>query len=403
MPFTTRAKGPNRPTVLHRCDQFVGRTTNWMYDHLRCIPRHTPIVYCDLLTNRAEFPLLEARGRDSEKLGARVWRRLTNGASDYPGDLYWLHRRHPRLLHSHFGYVATGDFALHDRLGLPWVASFYGADVYEYGRRAEWREKYARLFEEAQLILSLGPEMSRQLESLGCPADKILVHPLGVDVSAIPSRNREMKHGETLRLLFAGTFREKKGVEYAIRGAAMARARGVRLHLTLVGDAAQKPGDKETKDAIFREIDSARMNDVVTHFPYVEFNQLVKLALDSHVFVAPSVTSATGDAEGTPFVLQQMMATSMPVIATTHSDIPYLMGQHRDLLVPERDAKAIARRIESYADEPDRLAIDGELLRARMHGGFDVSACASRLSDIYDGVLTDGSVHGEPALAGAIA
>jgi colanic acid/amylovoran biosynthesis glycosyltransferase len=216
----------------------------------------------------------------------------------------------------------------------------------------------------------------------------VVMHPLGVDVDSMPTRIRELKSGEALRLLFAGTFREKKGVEYVVRAAALARARGVRLHLTLVGDAAQKPGDKETKEAIVREIAASGLHDVVTHYPYIEFTQLVQLALASHIFVAPSITSASGDAEGTPFVLQQMMATSMPVIATTHSDIPFVMGPYRDLLVPERDADAIARRIEAYADEPDRLARDGGALRSQICRGFDVRACATRLSDVYDTVLS---------------
>jgi colanic acid/amylovoran biosynthesis glycosyltransferase len=145
------------------------------------------------------------------------------------------------------------------------------------------------------------------------------------------------------------------------------------------------------------------MQDVVTHYPYVEFSQLVQLALASHIFVAPSITSASGDAEGTPFVLQQMMATSMPVIATTHSDIPFVMGAHRELLVPERDADAIAWRLEGYADEPDRLARDGESLRQQICRGFDVRACAARLSDVYDSVLSNGASRPEAAMVRATA
>jgi colanic acid/amylovoran biosynthesis glycosyltransferase len=106
-----------------------------------------------------------------------------------------------------------------------------------------------------------------------------------------------------------------------------------------------KPGDLSTKESIFREINKFDLTDAVTHHSFLEYNQLIQIALASHVFVAPSVTSAAGDAEGTPFVLQQMMATGMPAIATVHSDIPYLFGRQKHMLVPERDADAIANRL----------------------------------------------------------
>jgi colanic acid/amylovoran biosynthesis glycosyltransferase len=375
--------------VLQRCDQFVGRTTNWLYDHLRCIPRYVSLVLSDVLANRQEFPLLEARGRDPEHISRRLWSRFM-GDRPYPTEARWLRQRRPAFLHSHFGYVALGDFGLRSSLEVPWIVSFYGADVYELGRREDWRNSYARLFAQADVILALGPQMAVQLEALGCPKQKIAVHPLGVDVEALPSRQRVLQSGVCLEILFAGTFREKKGIEYVIRGVAKARQRGVRLHLTLVGDAAAKPGDLETKQSVFREIYKLDLKDVVTHRPFVQFNELIQIALRSHVFVAPSVTSVDGDAEGTPFVLQQMMATGMPAIATIHSDIPYIFGEHKHRLVPERNAYAIAERLEEYAQEPERLMLDGAALRERIRTAFDVRTCAATLSDIYDSLIARG-------------
>lgn len=376
---------PSSPKVLQRIDRFVGRTTNWLYDHLRHVPRHRPLVLCDALANRDEFPLLEARRRDSEEFTHRVWRRLL-GDRPHPADALWLRKARPEALHSHFGYVAAGDFALRAFLDVPWLVGFYGADVYELGRTSDWQEEYGRLFDRLQLALALGPQMAARLEELGCPKSKIAVHALGVDVDNIPNRPRVLEKGSPLRILFAGTFREKKGVEYLIQGAAEARRSGVPLQLTLVGDAAGKPGDAETKATIFREIDRLAMHDAVTHLPFVPFDELMHLALKSHVFAAPSVTSANGDAEGTPFVLQQMMASAMPVIATVHSDIPFLFGEHSGQLIPERDAHAVAVRLQEYTDAPEMLVSHGRMLRARARAALNVRVQAGALSTIYEGV-----------------
>jgi len=192
-----------------------------------------------------------------------------------------------------------------------------------------------------------------------------------------------------------GTFREKKGIEYVIRGAAKARRLGVRLHLTLVASAYDKPGDIATKELAFREINRLDLNDVVTHQRFMQFDDLIQMALASHVLIAPSVTGADGDAEGTPFVLQQMMATGMPVIATVHSDIPYIFGEHKHQLVPERDADAIANRLQQYADEPEQLVVVGTALRERIRAVFDVRTCAARLSNLYDAVKAGGRLSSQ--------
>jgi colanic acid/amylovoran biosynthesis glycosyltransferase len=368
--------------ALQRCGQFVGRTTNWLYDHLRHVPRYRPVVFCDEIVNRDEFPELEAWRLDPKNLKRRIWRRLA-GDHLYPIDWWRVRNLAPRVLHSHFGDQAVEDQGLQKALGIPWIAAFYGADIYEFGPRAEWQSKYARVFTRAARVLALGPRMKGQLESIGCPAEKVAIHPLGVDAENLPSSGRALQRGETLKILFAGTFREKKGAPYLIEAVAMVRRRGVLLDLHLVGDAAGKR-DHETKEAIFRQIRQLGLEDVVTHQPYLPFQDLVALALRLHVFVAPSVTAANGDAEGTPFVLQQMMATGMPAIATAHSDIPYLFGEHAHLLVPERDASAIADRLQCYAENPDKIIEDGAKMRDRIRHAFDVRTCAAHLSDLYD-------------------
>jgi len=368
--------------ILHRCDQFVGRTTNWLYDHLRFIPRYALHVICDSLANRQEFPELEAWSSNSEALSRRGWRKMF-GRRMFPPDAWRLRRLAPQALHSHFGYVAVEDLALAEFLEVPWFVGFYGADVYQLGQLDEWRKRYGAMFARSALVLALGPVMAEELGKLGCPREKIRVHALGVDVQSLPICPRVVSPGQPLRLLFAGTFREKKGIRYVIESAALARKSGVHLELNLVGDAAGKPGDLEVKQAILDQVRKLRLEDVVISHPYLSFSDLVALALECHVFIAPSVTAADGDREGTPFVLQQLMATGMPALSTLHSDIPFLFGDLQSLLVPERDAQALADRLIGYASNPDSLTGHGLALRQQMQNHFDVRKCAARLADLY--------------------
>jgi len=371
--------------VLQHCGEFVGRTTNWLYDHLRCIPDYRLQVMCDALENRDEFPLLDAREFSPSSLGNRLWRRL-RGDHLYPLKRWWVERLGPKILHSHFGYVAATDLKLNDVLKVPWIVSFYGADIYQLGTQARWQELYGQVFQRATKVLALGPSMKGALERAGCPAEKLMVHALGVDVDSLPACPRHLEDGQHLKVLFAGTFREKKGLLHLVEGAALARKSSVRLHLNVVGDEAGKPGDREYKEEVIQAIRTWGLEQNVTYHSYVSFQDLLRLALDSHIFAAPSITADDGDAEGTPFILQQMMATGMPCIATAHSDIPFIFGEHTDLLVEERDSSAIADRLRYYAEHNEKLLEDGNKLRERIATTFNVRERAKMSREVYDAV-----------------
>ncbi len=375
----------NRPVALQRTDRFVGRAMNWMYHHLRRVPRYRPVVMTNVLQNRTQYPDLEAFDLPWKRLGSRVWKRLAR-ARPYPPDLARAKSYRPVVLHSHFGYMGVDDLPLHRALGLPWLVGFYGADVYLHGREPEWQERYAELFERLDLALALGPAMEKALVELGCPADKVVIHPLGVDVEDVPSAERYLAPGNRLEVLFAGTFREKKGVVYLLEAADLLRRRGVDFRLHLVGEASER--SKETGAEILATIARLGLESQIERYHWLPFQQLTELALRCHLFVAPSVTARDGDAEGTPFVIQQMMLTGMPVISTEHSDIPYLYGELADRLVPERDAAALADKVQEYAERPELIQSDGLAMRRRMLGHFDIRDSAAHLADLYDRVAS---------------
>ncbi|TVP45067.1 MAG: glycosyltransferase [Gemmatimonadales bacterium] len=372
--------------ALQRCDRFVGRTMNWMYDHLLALPRYRPLVLTDSLENRSEFPELEAWPWNQETLARRAWRRV-GGRRPFPLDLSRLRGRDPALLHSHFGWVAAGDHDLRQALGVPWVVGFYGADVHELPARPEWLDRYERVFAEAACVLPLGPHMARRLEELGCPAEKVIVHNLGVDVGALAYSPRTRDPGQPLRILYAGTFREKKGVPDLIEALHLLHADGVPVHLDLVGDATPKPGDAEIKVEILAGIERWGLEGIVTRHPFLPFGELVELGRRCHVLATPSVTAASGDSEGTVFIIQQMMATGMPVVATRHADIPYTFGAMGEHLVPERDPEALAGALRRYVDDPEALEDDGRRFRVHAEETLDINVSAASLARIYDRVV----------------
>jgi colanic acid/amylovoran biosynthesis glycosyltransferase len=263
------------------------------------------------------------------------------------------------------------------------ITSFYGADVSEAPRDAVWRERYERLFEEGELFLAEGRAMEQALLALGCPARKIRVQHLGVDLDALPFSLRCPDSTGVVRILISATFREKKGIPDALKAISLASRRCKNLSVTLMGDAGSKPKDAEQKDTILRWLEEL---DGIVHWvgfqPYPVFRDALQA---HHLFLSPSRTAATGDTEGgAPVSIIEAQATGMPVISTFHADIPEVVDhEHSGLLSPEGDPERLAANVERLARQPRLWAQMGRVARDRMAEHYNVRTQVVRLEEIY--------------------
>jgi colanic acid/amylovoran/stewartan biosynthesis glycosyltransferase WcaL/AmsK/CpsK len=190
-----------------------------------------------------------------------------------------------------------------------------------------------------------------------------------------------------VKVLIAGTFREKKGIPYALRAVELVHQRNPRLQVTLMGDSAGKPGDEEEKHEILALMGrSSRPVNWIGFQPYSEFQ---KLLLKHHIFLSPSVTARDGDSEGgAPVSIIEAEATGMPVVSSNHADIPEVVVDGESaLLSAERDVDGLAKHLERLVIEPSLWEYMGRRGRAHVERHHDARVQAARLEDIYDAVL----------------
>ncbi len=298
-------------------------------------------------------------------------------------------RRHGcSLVHAHFGFAGWEFLPTARRLGVPLIVSFYGYD-YEWipHHEPEWRAKYAELFKAAALFLTEGEYGRCALIRQGAPERKVKVHHLGVDVDAIQFSLRSIKRGDPLRLLQVASFVEKKGHDVLIKAVRLLadRGSGANVELTLVGDGARKPAIEE----MVKREGLERIVKFVGHIPYSELHREMH---EHHVFVHPSVTTSDGDCEGgAPVVLLDAQATGMPVISTTHCDIPEeVLNEVTGLLVPENDPIALAGAIERMLNQPSLISAFGTAGREHVEEHYSARKQAVALRGIYDRLLAAG-------------
>lgn len=271
------------------------------------------------------------------------------------------------VVHAHFG-----DHGYRARtLGPPLVVSFYG---YDFGLASDpwWSAAYRRMFQQATFVVAEAPHAAGRLEALGCAGRKVRIHPLGVDLATLPFRPRFPRN--PVRVLFAGRFEDKKGLPDALE--AIARA-GSGFRLTVVGDGPDAPAMRAHAE---------RLRLPVEWLGALPHPGLRAALLDADVLLAPSRTAASGDTEGgLPVVVLEAMATGLPVVGTTHADIPWAVRHERSgLVVPERDPSALAAALRQLAEQPERWPIMGALGRTRVKAMHDASLQPGRLDALYE-------------------
>lgn len=270
----------------------------------------------------------------------------------------------PHIVHSHFGNQAWANQSVARALRAKHVVTFYGYDVNHLPTRFPvWRRRYRDMFADVDRVLCEGTHMARCIVELGCPESKVRVHHLGVEVRDITCVPRRWTSGETLRVLIAASFVEKKGIPYAI-DALGTLVRDVPVALTIIGDARNTPESQAEKRRIEAALDRNGLRAHTRLLGYQPHAALLREAYAHHVFLQTSITAADGDTEGgAPMSILEMLATGMPVISTRHCDIPEAVGPTlSQWLAPERNATAVAdilRRLLSRANDWESFAALG--------------------------------------------
>jgi colanic acid/amylovoran biosynthesis glycosyltransferase len=339
--------------VLHCFSKYLNTTMNWAYKSLSRMPDGSVVVAAPTVVHNRfwvpQFEYIESpyqwqKPTDewSVSLPQRAVARLTR-------DWYWrgafrqARAAGVQVVHAHFAQVGCQVMRLAAQYDLPLVVSFYGLD-YEMLPQQNPRYKvwYAELFERAALLLCEGAHGVATLTRMGCPPDKIRVARLGIEVSAIQWQHTEKKT-DVLRLVQAATMIEKKGYLTTLEALALARQTCPGITLTVVGEQ----DDAALVRAMRTLIAEKGLQNAVKWLDFVPNEHFYAFLGGFDAFVHPSQYASNRDCEGgAPIVLLDAQAVGLPVLSTTHCDIPgEVLDGRTGWLVAERDAVALAERM----------------------------------------------------------
>lgn len=281
------------------------------------------------------------------------------------------------VIHSQFGTLGLIGMSVKQLLPnkCKLVTSIRGYDVTVFLKR--YPGAYHGLFREGDLFLPVCEFLKGRLMLEGCEEKKIVVHYSGIDCSKFEYIQRQRVSGETVKVLTIARLIEKKGVAFAIDAVSSLLSKGEKVEYTVVGDGMLRQRLQQQIDAMGIER-HVRLVGSKNH-------EQVKIFLEqSHVLIAPSLTSESGDQEGIPNAIKEAMASGLPVISTFHSGIPELVNDGvSGLLVPERDAASLEDALAYLIHHPEICKEMGQAGRRKVEQNFDTNVLSKKLEELY--------------------
>jgi colanic acid/amylovoran biosynthesis glycosyltransferase len=268
----------------------------------------------------------------------------------------------PDVVHFEFGALAVDRMSIGDRLDAAVTVSFRGFDLNYAG--LDHPDHYRRVWEHADGVHVLGEDLWRRAVHRGAPPD--LPHsliPPAIDAAGIEaSEPRGGVLGTSaapLHILSVGRLHWKKGYDYALEAVAELRRAGLSVRYRVIGD-----GDMLGAVAFWRH--QLGLDDVVELLGAVspaEVHRQIGWA-DTFLHAATS--------EGFCNAVIEAQAHQVPVVC---SDADGLSENVDDgvtgIVVPRRDAHALADGLSTLAADPDlrhRMGLAGRERALRLFG-----------------------------------
>jgi glycosyltransferase involved in cell wall biosynthesis len=196
-----------------------------------------------------------------------------------------------------------------------------------------------------------------------------------VDVERLTPRIKLSAKGP-LRILCVARFEEVKGHAYLVEACRILKERGLRFECGLIGDGPLMP-------QIENQIKQSGLSGEVLLQGAQPYDEVIEQFSQADVVVLATAPTANGKHEGVPNVLKEAMACGVPVIATASGGIPELVDETCGILVPPRDAAAIADALQLLCSKPELRRRMGLAGRERVVREFNLNRSTAMRAELF--------------------
>ncbi|HEY0836537.1 MAG TPA: glycosyltransferase [Azospirillum sp.] len=331
------------------------------FDHFaRTVPDRVEAVFADLARETGR-PAADLRD-DPQVLQAFSFARI---AKAYGAD----------YIHSYFFYEGTlFAFVAARLLGVPRGVSCY-ADHMLQDHPLKLVPFHVR---DADIVIATSRRIRGELVDLaGTDPGTILVKPNAVDLATLRRPAVPDRAGGGLRIVTISRIDPKKGLEYLVEAARLLLDAGVPVTVEVLGGVdAHSAAAKDYADRLRQRIAELRLEDAVRLRGVCTRTEVRAALARAHVFALPAVELGNNDKDGIPTALLEAMAMGLAVVATEAGSITEVIEPEvNGLLVPQRDAAALADALARLAGDEDARRTFGAAAERTIAERYDVTVC----------------------------
>jgi glycosyltransferase involved in cell wall biosynthesis len=310
------------------------------------------------------------------------------------GHVLALHRRERfDLLHAHWALPGGAIAALVAKwTRLPLLITLHGSDIYV----AEHSQMYARAarfgFRQARRVTAVSEDLGLRAVALGLDPGRLLAIPPGPEVArygAGDGSGWRQRLGIPPSALVVGTLGRlvyKKGFKYLIAAMSAIRQAVPNAYCVIGGD-----GDlRQELEEQARELGLSEWVRLVGH---VDWQDTPNFYAMCDVVAVPSVVDQAGNVDGLPLVLEEAMASGLPVVASRVAGIPDIVTDGvNGLLVPGGDVEALSQALIRVLQDSQLRARLGAHGRQDMLEHYSIESMARRFEQLYAEMVAERQV-----------
>lgn len=278
-----------------------------------------------------------------------------------------------------YGITACHSLKVVKYLNLPLIVHFFGFEASLHETIEKYKEDYKQVFDYATSIIVVSKKMINDVIKLGCPSEKIVLSYCGPNEKFFELRPEFLSP----KFLSIGRFVEKKAPYLTIAAFKKVLEKHPELKLIMVGDGLLL---NTCKNLVKLWRIEKNVDFIGTRTP----KEIEELFNDSIALVQHSIITEDGDSEGTPVVVLDAQAASLPVISTFHAGIgDVIIHNETGLLVEEYDVEGMAENMIRVIEEKGLAQKLGSAGRKRVEQHFSQEKHLKQIEEAVSQAVSD--------------
>lgn len=282
----------------------------------------------------------------------------------------------PDIINAH--YATSYGTAMAVSKVHPYIVSVWGSDVYEFPQKNILNKIMVEYcLKKADYIFSTSKSMA--LEASKYTDKKFYITPFGVDIDLFNPNKRIRQNDSKFIIGTVKALNPKYGIDTLLKAASLVYQEHPEYNLEI-----RIAGKGNDADNLKRLADNLGINHIVKWLGFISQEDAATEWANMDIGIT---SSSSSESFGVSAV--ECEACETPIII---SDVPGLKEAtdpgKSSLVVPRKDARALANAIEKLHDNPQLRETMGKNGRAYVKNHYEINACFRNVESIYSKLMT---------------